>query len=115
MFRLVDRTGPRLRFSFATQNLAVARFWSCPRLATRRTRRVPACRQAGPLRLFESCTALQNNNRRVLSYPTFLFCGLNRSLLEYVRSLAENMSKNQAILWENCYQQMYSFSLVSAV
>lgn len=34
--------GPRLRFSSATQKLAAARFWSCPRLATRPAGQVPA-------------------------------------------------------------------------
>ena len=44
------RVGPRGRISSATQALAVASAWSCPRLATRRTRRVPRSVFSNPTR-----------------------------------------------------------------
>jgi DNA invertase Pin-like site-specific DNA recombinase len=51
---------------------------------------------------------------RLQGYPVFdlaAVSGPNRSILEYIKSLPQRMSKYQAVLWENCYNRLQAVAL----
>jgi len=51
---------------------------------------------------------------RLKGYPMFdlgAVSGQSRSLLEYIKSLPQRMSKYQGVLWENCYNHLRAVAL----